>query len=685
MSSDQRSQVLSATDLVELISQSVALKRMGTKYKGLCPFHSEKTPSFTVDPAKQYFYCFGCKASGTAFDFVMKRDRVEFREALEILASRAGIELKFGGGEKSNKGERQALLEVNSAAARFFDNLLNQPSQQGQAQAEAARQYLLEKRGFTPETLKKFQAGLAVDAWDMLLRGPVGRKFGPQLLHQAGLVKARDGGNGFYDTFRNRIMFPIRNESGQTIAFGGRVMPGSQDPAKYLNSPETPLFSKSKSIFGLDLGRQRIVETRTVAVVEGYTDVMMAHQFGASNVVSVLGTAMTPQHVGILQRFADRIVLLFDADNAGDAAVDRVLQLFLTQEIEIAVATLPDGLDPDEFFLKFGMQAFDKLLADASDALTYAWKQMKKRFVSHEGDLTGQQKAIEEYLELLAGARGTSQVNPVRWGLALSGVSTRTGIPTAELHRRFANSVQKGPKMAPQAMNGMNRGYEHRPNGSGGNSMPAPAYPPSRRGPIVLDAQARAERWVLGVVLSEPHRWYEVQAVVQLDDFTDPVRKDLAQRIWEYQRDEGETVLSEFLSALPEESLRALAIELSEEVERMQGEAGSHDVTIRSAAEHLVTVRRKREEEGTFLARADRLAERQADRAEGSFDSGNDQPSDPTSDEILGGNDIRSGSVAAKSGQDADGKAPEPAGDEVELLKRIQEKARTPDLRRGGR
>jgi DNA primase len=164
---------------------------------------------------------------------------------------------------------------------------------------------------------------------------------------------------GFYDTFRNRLMFPIRDENSRIIAFGGRVMPGSTDPAKYLNSPETPLFSKGKCLFGLDQAKQKIVESRTVAIVEGYTDVVMAHQYGATNVVAPLGTAMTPQHVAILRRFADRIVLLFDADAAGDTAVDRAVELFLTQPIEIAIASMPPGLDPDEYLLQNGLEAFE--------------------------------------------------------------------------------------------------------------------------------------------------------------------------------------------------------------------------------------------------------------------------------------------------------------------------------------
>src|SRR5213076_814120 len=205
----------------------------------------------------------------------------------------------------------------------------------------AAREYL-DQRGINAESVKRFQIGVALDAWDGLLRSPQVKKFPPGMLALAGLVKPRNNGDGYYDTFRNRLMFPIRDENGRVIAFGGRVMPGSEDPAKYLNSPETPLFSKGRSVFGLDVARHRVVETRTVAVVEGYTDVVMAHQYGASNVVSILGTAMTEQHVNLLRRFADRIVLLFDADTAGDMAVNRAVELFLTQPIEIAIASMPD-------------------------------------------------------------------------------------------------------------------------------------------------------------------------------------------------------------------------------------------------------------------------------------------------------------------------------------------------------
>ncbi len=370
---DYKSQVLAATNIVELISKSVQLKKRGSKYLGLCPFHQEKTASFNVDETKQFFHCFGCKASGNAIDFVMMRDRIEFKDALRQLGEQANLPMPRFGQTKEKAGQRQLLLDANSAAGSFFEKLLADPNI-----GAAARAYLKE-RGFSDESVQRFQIGFAADSWEALLKSPVGRKFTQQLLATAGLLKPRDRDgrtDGFYDTFRNRLMFPIRDENSRIIAFGGRVMPGSADPAKYLNSPETPLFSKSRCLFGLDQAKQKIVESRTVAVVEGYTDVVMAHQYGATNVVSPLGTAITPQHVSILRRFADRIVLLFDADAAGDTAVNRAVELFLSQPIEIAIASMPTGLDPDEYLLQRGLEAFETLLRDATDVLAYKWKQL---------------------------------------------------------------------------------------------------------------------------------------------------------------------------------------------------------------------------------------------------------------------------------------------------------------------
>ena len=582
-----KTQVLGSIDIVELIGRSVTLKRQGRDYVGLCPFHQEKSPSFHVSPTKQFFYCYGCKKGGDAISFVRYRDRVEFMDALRSLAEGLGLDLpRFGRGPAGKSGERQGLIDLQSAAAGYFAGLLRHP-QIGQA----ARDYLA-TRGFNEDAIGRFQIGYAADAWDGLLRSAVGRKFPPEQMVVGGLLKKRENAVGFYDTFRNRLMFPIRDESGRVIAFGGRVMPGSADPAKYLNSPETPLFSKSRCVFGLDQAKQKIVESRTVVVVEGYTDVIMAHQFGAANVVSVLGTAMTEQHVSLLRRFADRIVLLFDPDTAGDTAVDRAVGLFLTQEVDIAVASMPQGVDPDEFLLAQGAAKFNEVIAAAADALVFKWKQLLRRFNASGESLTGQQKAVEEYLELLSAARGSATVDSIRWGRALAQVSRLTEIPVDQLNRQFGKpklargKLSAGPRPASAQASPPDVPTTGQPAAE--QPGPAPAAPIDRQ----LTAQERAERRLLGVLLLEPSRWQQVQRQVQLEDFTDPSHRRLAETYWNHQQDEGEPVFNEFLGLLNDETLRELAVLAVQEVEQL----ADPDALAREAISFFAESRRLQQE-----------------------------------------------------------------------------------------
>ena len=577
-----KSQVIAATNIVELIGKTVSLKKRGKNYLGLCPFHSEKSPSFNVDPVKQYFHCFGCKKSGDCITFVMERDRVGFRDALRQLGDAAGLEEpEYSGASKEKAGQRKQLLDANSAAGVFFEKLLADPTA-----GQAGRMYLQE-RGFNDESIKNFHIGLAPDAWDGLLRSPLMKTYPPPLLAAAGLVKTREGDNGFYDTFRNRLMFPIRDENGRVIAFGGRVMPGSDDKAKYLNSPETALFSKSRCLFGLDLARQKIVESRTVAVVEGYTDVVMAHQYGASNVVSPLGTALTDGHVQILRRFADRIVLLFDADNAGDLAVNRAVELFLTQPVEIAIASMPDGIDPDEFLLAEGLPAFESVLKNAADALTYKWKQLVKEFNANGDDLTGQQNAVQQYMELLAKARQSGPVDSLRWGSAISRVSRLTDIPVLDLNRRF--SEKKLTPARPVASRNETAGE------------PIDEAPKRRKSAGPLNARDRSERWILAILLNEPHRWNDVQHDVTVQLFADEDRKKLAELYWNHQRDEGEPVFAEFLGSLNDPNLAELAVSLIEEVEML----GDLDLCLKDAIACLAEQTPKDRRISTSEAEAD--------------------------------------------------------------------------------
>ena len=374
-------------------------------------------------------------------------------------------------------------------------------------------------------------------------------------------------------------MFPIRDEQSRVIAFGGRKMPNSDDAAKYLNSPETPLFSKSRSIFGIDLARQRIVETRTVAVVEGYTDVMMAHQYGATNVVSILGTALTEPHVAILRRFADRIVLLFDPDTAGETAVNRAVELFLTQPIEIQIAALPEDLDPDEYLIKHGVEAFNEVLANAQDALAYQWRKLTREVA--ENDLTGRQRAVKQYLELIASARGAGPIDPLRWNQSLLRVSRLTETPVEELNKLF-RPRRANRSATPHAA----------VDGSIETTQPATVYRP-------LDADSRARRWIMGVLLTDPQRWHAVQQHLHVEDFdsSDVPLHAIVQQYWMHQIDEGEPVLAEFLSQLDEQA-KQLAIELVEEIEAMS----DLDRTLAEAMAHLERQRRRGEEKKTVAS-----------------------------------------------------------------------------------
>jgi DNA primase len=563
---DAKGRVLQSTDIVALIGQSVRLKRRGKDFVGLCPFHQEKTPSFSVSPGKQRFYCYGCEKGGNAIDYVMLRDRVEFMDALRLLAEAANVDLPTARRSKESVSERQILLEAQSAALMFFEKSLSHPQQ-----GEAARRYFA-GRGFTEESIRNFRVGLAVDAWDALLLSAPMKKFTPPQLALAGLAKPRENGSGYYDTFRNRLMFPIRDETGRVIAFGGRVMPGSQDPAKYLNSPETPLFSKSRTVFGLDLARAKIVETRTVAVVEGYTDVVMAHQYGVSNVVSVLGTALTEHHVTMLRRFADRIVLLFDGDQAGEGAANRALELFLTQPVEIAIASLPDGMDPDEYLLKHGAEAFNNILAGATDALSYKWKQLVKD-VKASDSITARQQAVQHYLETLAAARGSGPVDPLRWGGALAQVSRLTEIPAEELNRRFRIQPSKGVRSRPTA-------------------QVSEANEPNRVFPASgLTARQRAEGFILGLLLSEPGRWPRIQRHIGPADFTDEALRKIAEAFWLHSQDEGEPVFNEFLELLNEAALKGAAVKWADEA----SSAGDTEAILAGCLSELSNQKRREE------------------------------------------------------------------------------------------
>ncbi|MGC9334685.1 MAG: DNA primase, partial [Anaerolineae bacterium] len=378
-------QIKERLDIVEVIQPYVPLKKAGRNYKGLCPFHSEKTPSFVVFPETGTWHCFGaCGTGGDIFTFLMKRENIDFGEALRILAQRAGVELEPASPEVAEAEKRLDLLrEINSAAAVYFHHLLLNSDE-----AARARRYL-EKRGLVADTIDRFQVGYALDQWDGLLRYLTSKGYSLQDIHETGLIIEREDESGYYDRFRGRITFTIRDQRGRAIGFGGRIL-GEGQP-KYLNSPQTALFDKSAVLFGLDQARAGIRTAGEAVIVEGYMDVLMAHQHGINNVVAQMGTALTEEQLKLLKRLTQRFVLALDSDVAGDQATLRGLDLarqVMDHEVvpvptprglirfearlaaDIRIVSLPEGRDPDEVIRESPAQ-WAQLIASAKPVMDY--------------------------------------------------------------------------------------------------------------------------------------------------------------------------------------------------------------------------------------------------------------------------------------------------------------------------
>lgn len=345
-------EVRAAADIVTVISDSVSLRKAGNSYKGLCPFHGEKTPSFTVNRDKGFFHCFGCNAGGDVFKFVELQEKVGFQEAVRHLAARFGIPIpEMEGGEpRESAAEREALVKIHEAALAYFREQLAAPA------GAKIREYLTRDRGLKPETIDQLQIGYAPPARDALRQRLAKAGFSPLQLLTSGLITRRDDGSEV-DRFRNRLMIPIARDTGTVIAFGGRALDADQVP-KYLNSPETPIYTKSRTLYGLNLTKGALRKGNFALIVEGYFDFAQVHQAGGFPVVATCGTALTSQQAQILRRFAAKAVLCYDPDRAGQTAAERSSELLVSEGFDVNVVQLPGGEDPDTFIQKQGRDAF---------------------------------------------------------------------------------------------------------------------------------------------------------------------------------------------------------------------------------------------------------------------------------------------------------------------------------------
>src|SRR5262249_26383196 len=374
-------EIRAGVDVVELIGRFVNLRKAGQNYKGLCPFHGEKTPSFMVNPRKGIFHCFGCGVGGDAFGFLMRHDRLSFPEAVRVLARQAGVALPEERGPRPGDSGREDLYRAMELAAAFYGERL------WSAGGERARAYL-DERGIASEVARRFGLGWAPEGWDPLPAALKSSGVGDDTMLAAGLRVARENRSGAYDRFRGRLLFPIRDLQGRVVGFGGRGF-GDEQP-KYLNSPETPLYTKGNLLYAADLARETIRERNRALIVEGYIDCLMAHQHGFTETVAALGTAFTSAQLGVLRRYCDEVITFFDADAAGQKAAERAEELLepsgggmvwgvnragvfeTTGTLRVKVALLPAGHDPDSFLRAEGAAGFTERITAARSLLAYA-------------------------------------------------------------------------------------------------------------------------------------------------------------------------------------------------------------------------------------------------------------------------------------------------------------------------
>lgn len=429
-----KEEIKRAVDIVELIGQFVQLKRAGQNHVGLCPFHSEKAPSFSVSPSKQIFHCFGCKKGGDIFAFWMAYHQVPFSQAVKDLADKYNVVLPETGPAHSGGREAdgwKAMLQVNEIAARFFHNLLTQSDD-----GKPGRNYL-ERRAVPPEIITSFRLGFASEDWQGLAGYLKARKAELESAVQAGLLIPRKSG-GYYDRFRGRVIFPIFNMRRQVVGFGGRVLDGSLP--KYLNTPETPLFQKGELLYGLHAAYEEIRKTGRVVIVEGYTDVLALMKHGFSAAVATLGTALTKDHIRRLKGYAKEAVVVFDADAAGKAAAVRSLSLFLNEGMSSRVMVLPENEDPDSFVNKNGLQAFVDLLDQAVPMFDFY---LDLKMAEAENRIERQVEVLQEVTPILLELK-----NMVQRALYVRRLSEKLGIAEswvlAEIQKAATRRLRSG-------------------------------------------------------------------------------------------------------------------------------------------------------------------------------------------------------------------------------------------------
>jgi DNA primase len=503
--------VQQANNIVDVIGEYVSLAKKGRELVGLCPFHEDHRPSLYVNETKQIFKCFACGAGGDVLKFVQMRESLTFPQAIERLAQRAGIQIapvrQTSGGDRRGETDPATLAKVNDWAARFFETRLADP-----VAGKSTRDYIA-SRAISAESVGTWRLGWAPDTGTALAEAGRRKGISASLLQAAGLIT----GSG-QDRFVSRLMFAITDVTGRVIGFGGRTLTG--EGAKYVNSPATPLFDKSACLYGLAQARAGIIESQTAVVVEGYTDCIMAHQQGCSNVVATLGTSLTPTHGRILRRYAKKVVLLFDGDTAGEAASHRALDICLKERIDIKIAFIAGGEDPCEFLAARGKAGLEQVLSEAVDVFAFKWGRLADRFRSDD-TLAGRRAAMEEFLQTIATSIWAGHLSVVDRGLIVNRLSGLLGVDGRQIDaelRRKVEALAKSP--------GPNKGPHQVADEALGTGL-----------------SAVAQRELLEVLLNEPRLLDRAKVPLTVESFTSPVLRQVAEAVLAWL-DQGEAAAS---------------------------------------------------------------------------------------------------------------------------------------------
>ena len=526
-----REQVRAASDIVEVVQSYVPLKRAGANWVGLCPFHKEKSPSFNVNPQRQIFHCFGCHKGGDVFRFVQDYENIGFMDAVRRLAERAGIVLKFeeGGEEDQVRHLKDQLLQVHEQITQRWQTALA-----NDAAGQIARDYLA-RRGVSDEAVKLFRLGFAPDLWDDTVNWAKGKGHPLALVEQAGLIIRKEGTDRHYDRFRGRLMFPICDELGRVVGFSGRILAGDEKTAKYVNSPETPLFRKSKLFFGLDKSRKALGEAGFAIVCEGQLDLIACFMAGVQNIVAPQGTALTADHTRILKRYTNEVVLCFDSDEAGQNAAVRSLDSLLASGLAVRVAVMPAPHDPDSLIKERGGDAFRKVIEQAEGFFDFYLNRLCRLH-----DAATDRGRLEVLREMAGAVHKTGNV--VLTDTYAQKTALRLGVAPDAVRVEFKRASLRLPAATPEG---------------------AEEFPDEIAESLITERPSTQEYWLLRLLFADDHVARALAVMLDRDWLQHPLVRQLVGLRLDLDADDSWHGMAEFLESCQDQALRQLATEVA--------------------------------------------------------------------------------------------------------------------------